>query len=59
MPNDLRKLNDMAEEATARYLERSSIGFLECAVNLMLHHMSRERVIDLLKAQIRIIRDFD
>jgi len=54
-----KRIDEMAEQATQRFLERSSLAFLECAVNLLLTHCSKARTIELLKAQIRMIREFD
>lgn len=52
-------INRKAEAARAAYLERSSIAFLECAISLMLSHMDKERVIEILKEEARMIEEFD
>lgn len=51
-------LNAKAEAATQDFLRRRSITFLECAIDLMLTHMSTKEVKELLKAQIELINEF-
>lgn len=54
-----RRLSDSAEAATQDYLRRSSLTYLECAMNLMLTHMSKHEVAEVLRVQARIVEDFD
>lgn len=54
-----KRLDEMAEEATAFWLARSSITFLECAINLMLTHMTKEAVIEVLRAETKMLEELD
>ena len=54
-----KRIDEMSRDATARYLERNSITYLECAVSLMLTHMSRERVSEILRAEAKMIEELD
>lgn len=58
MPNDLRKLNDMAEEAARRFHRQQSMQFGECAVNLMACSMPIRDVIEWLERQADMLREF-
>lgn len=44
-------LEALSEEATAEYLRRSSLTFLECAINLMATHMSLDEVASVLRQE--------
>lgn len=57
--DDIRKLNDMAETATNEFLVRNSITYLECAISLMLTHVSKERVAEILRQEARMVLEFD
>lgn len=50
-------LDRLAREASAAYLRRSSLRFLECAINLMATHMSLEEVAAVLRAQADQLED--
>lgn len=52
-----KRLEEMAEEATAEWLCRSSITYLECAVSLALTHMSKEAVIEVMRAEIKMLEE--
>lgn len=52
-------LDALAAKATEQYLERTSIRFLECAIHLMMTHMRVSRVIELLQAQIDILKQYE
>lgn len=54
-----KRLDEMAEEAAAEWLCRSSISFLECAIHLMLTHMTKEAVIEVLKAETKMLEELD
>lgn len=51
-------LTQEAIEATEAYLRRSSIMFLECAINLMATHMTIDEVKHLLMEQIELLDEF-
>lgn len=59
MSNERDRIDRQAEEAVEDYLRRSSITFLECAINLMLTHMSKDQVAAILRGQADIVEDFD
>lgn len=46
----------MAEEATADWLHRSSITYLECAISLMLPHISKQAVLEIMRAETKDAR---
>ena len=54
-----KRLEEMAEDATAEWLCRSSITYLECAISLMLTHLSKEAVIEVLRAELKMLEDLD
>lgn len=54
-----KRLEEMAEEATAEWLCRSSITFLETAISLMLTHLSKEAVIEVLRAETKMLDELD
>jgi len=54
-----KRLEEMAEEATAAWLCRSSITYLECAISLMLTHMSKEAVVEVLRAETKMLEELD
>ncbi|MGN6538952.1 MAG: hypothetical protein ACTHKQ_24895 [Mesorhizobium sp.] len=54
-----KRLDEMAEEATAFWLARSSITFLECAIHLLLTHMTKEQVIEVLKTETEMLEGMD
>lgn len=54
-----KRLEEMAEEATADWLCRSSITYLECAISLALTHMSKEAVIEVLRAETKMLEELD
>lgn len=54
-----KRLDEMAEEATAEWLCRSSITYLECAISLALTHMTKAAVIEVLRAELKMLEDLD
>lgn len=54
-----KRLDEMAEEATAFWLARSSITFLECAIHLLMTHMTKEAVIEVLRAETKMLEELD
>jgi hypothetical protein len=53
-----RDVERVAEAATADFLRRSSITYLECAIAVMLTHMSREEVIAILDQEADDLEEF-
>lgn len=54
-----RPTDAIAKDAEAAWLERSSISFLECAIHLMMTHMSKARVCQVLRQEARMIEELD
>lgn len=52
------ELETLSEHATAEYLRRSSVTFLEAAISLMATHMDMETVASILEEEARQIREF-
>ena len=50
-PDRPSPLETLSEKAAAEYLRRSSLTFLECAINLMATHMSLEEVAAILRTE--------
>ncbi|WP_173932749.1 hypothetical protein [Chelativorans sp. Marseille-P2723] len=50
-------MNNNSGEQTNDFLRRSSITYLECAISLMLSHMSREEVASILEQESKIVRE--
>lgn len=54
-----KRLEQMAEEATAEWLCRPSITYLECAISLMLTHMTKEAVLEVMRAETKMLEEID
>ncbi|WP_260855418.1 hypothetical protein [Mesorhizobium amorphae] len=50
-------LEQMAEEQTDAYLHRSTVAFLECAIHLMMSHMSQDEVVKILRAEADLLEE--
>jgi len=59
MPDSTKRIDELSAERSQLYLERNSVSYLECAVSLMLTHMSRERVSEILRAEARMVEELD
>ncbi len=57
MPDQEKRMNNNSGEQTNDFLRRSSITYLECAISLMLSHMSREEVASILEQESKIVRE--
>lgn len=57
--DDKDRLNRIAEQATDDFLHRSSVTFLECAINLMMTHMHKDDVAAILRAEADMLDDLD
>ena len=51
-------LDAVSEAATAEYLRRTSITFLECAISLMATHLSMAEVAAILRDEANQIEQF-
>ena len=52
-----KRLTRLCEEQREEFLRRSSVRFLECAINLCVSHMSIEDVAQLLESQAALLRE--
>lgn len=59
MPGSTKRIDELSAERTQLFLERNSVSYLECSVSLMLTHMSRKRVAEILRAEARMIEELD
>ncbi|WP_028033128.1 hypothetical protein [Chelativorans sp. J32] len=57
MPNRERRVDRLSREQTNEFLRRSSITYLECCVSLMLTHLSREEVAEILEQEAHMVRE--
>jgi hypothetical protein len=59
MSKESRAVDDEADAAVAFWLARSSITFLECALHLMLTHMTKADVIEVVQAELQMLEELD
>lgn len=60
MPHDeTSKIGAMSQAAVDSYLHRSSVTYLECCISLMLTHMDRAAVVEILRAEAQMIEELD
>ena len=52
-----RRVEEMNEREVGEFLRRSSVSHLECAINLMMTHMSAPDAISVLEAEIDLLRE--
>lgn len=52
-----KRLTQLCDKQREEFLRRSSVRFLECAVNLCVSHMSMEDVAQLLESQAALLRE--
>lgn len=58
MPRDeIDRVNAMSASATEAYLHRSSVAYLECAISLMMTHMNREDVVEILRKEVEMLEE--
>lgn len=55
----MEELNRLSETETAAFLKRSSVTYLECCISLMLTHLPREEVIQILVGEAEMLREMD
>lgn len=54
-----KALQEIAEDATYNYLANQSMNFTECAINLMMTSMPVSAVTEFLRAQIKILEEYE
>lgn len=54
-----KTIDEMAVEATDRYLRESAMSFAECSIHLMLTCMSTKAVRRYLKEQRKILKEWE
>lgn len=54
-----KALQEIADDATYRYLADQSMNFTECAINLMMTSMPVAAVTEFLRAQIKILEEYE
>jgi hypothetical protein len=57
MGEELRRLNELSDEAARDYLRRSSITYLEACISLMLTSMSLEAAAQILEQEAANLRE--
>ncbi|PWJ81503.1 hypothetical protein C7441_11035 [Pseudaminobacter salicylatoxidans] len=58
MPRDeVEKIDAISQSAVDSYLHRSSVTYLECCISLMLTHMSREQVVEILRSEANMLEE--
>lgn len=57
--DETRKIDAMSQAAVDSYLHRSSVTYLECCISLMLTHMDRKEVVEILRAEAKMVEEFD
>ena len=55
---EVRQIEEAADNATAEFLRRSSLTYLECCIAVMLTHLDREEVAAILEREARDLREF-
>jgi hypothetical protein len=53
----LDQLSQISASQVDDFLKRSSITFLECAINLMATHMSKEEIAATLEEEARLVKE--
>lgn len=54
-----KALQEIADEATYKFLASQSMNFTECAINLMLTTMTVKEVNEFLRCQIKILEEYE
>lgn len=57
MSEDRNRLRNLVTEREADFLRRSSITYLEACVSLMLTHMGREEIAQILEQEAHLVRE--
>jgi hypothetical protein len=56
--SEVERIDQLAESATADFLRRSSLTYLECCIAVMLTHLGREEVAAILEREAKDLREF-
>jgi hypothetical protein len=56
--HEVRQIEEAADNATAEFLRRSSLTYLECCIAVMLTHLDREEVATILEREAKDLREF-
>ncbi|WP_164482283.1 hypothetical protein [Mesorhizobium sp. Root695] len=56
--SEVERIDQLAERATADFLRRSSLTYLECCIAVMLTHLDHEEVAEILEREARDLREF-
>jgi hypothetical protein len=56
--SEVERIDRLAESATADFLRRSSLTYLECCIAVMLTHLSHEEVAAILEREAKDLREF-
>lgn len=51
------EIDRVARQQTDIYLRRSSVTYLECCISLMLTHMPKDEVAEILEVEARLVRE--
>lgn len=54
-----KALQDIADQATYNFMASQSMNFCECAINLMVSTMDIAEVNEFLRAQIKILEEYE
>lgn len=56
--SEVERIDRLAESATADFLRRSSLTYLECCIAVMLTHLGHEEVAAILEREAKDLREF-
>ncbi|BCG88364.1 hypothetical protein MesoLj113c_44740 [Mesorhizobium sp. 113-3-9] len=56
--SEVKRIDELAEGATADFLRRSSLTYLECCIAVMLTHLDHEEVAEILEREAKDLREF-
>lgn len=60
MPDrDLSRIDALSEDRISEWKRRNATTYLECAISLMLTSMSKQRVVEILRQEARMLIDLD
>jgi len=56
--SEIERIDELAESATADFLRRSSLTYLECCIAVLLTHIGHEEVAAILEREAKDLREF-
>lgn len=56
---EVSRINAHSQSERDDFLRRNSLTYLECATSVMLTHMTKREVVEVLRRQAQIVQDFD